>query len=584
MPDFRLFVTHGLAQAVLLQFTFQKDDRSFQGVWSKPNIPHLIFADHTRDGNTFSYHGGPVAGAPIGHPLQLVFWGGWWAGAGAPVREFIETRTRAMLHSPYFSELAQYGVPRAPIWGGSTTVIQPAAPASAPTVRSISEQVVDLIDDLIDDDVFPDPDEGPRMLFVVVLPDGFTLGQAAGGAHRYDYDFDFPFDSDNYWAGWVRPNADRDRMMRVISHEVVEMMTDPELDAWHTEVDSPTNEISDAGFSGGTPAMPNIAQAAFVNGARVQSYWSNKHGAPIIPIDRDYSAQLKARIQELSRHEVGSGTFTINDTDRVGCPTIPECCIDDRDYAWRVDGLNERARVTLEVRRYASPIATWSINGIPVAGASTITLNLDVEEFFGRDAVVKNRPVTLRYSATNMRLDVFAENVDGNCEVEISCSVRDGSITGNLATDVIATPTITLGFTCAELLLDDSYNRQKSACLTAMVKRYVVNYKPMGKINPEEGINWDPAEILHDRPAYFRPSHYERLRWMAKAGRAAHALLDARSATEFTDALMTQAPALAQNLHVTSVKRERLRRDTDTSPAVGCDRSSSIPDDTSRAD
>ena len=130
----------------------------------------------------------------------------------------------------------------------------------------------------------------------------------------------------------------------------------------------------------------------------------------------------------------------------------------------------------------------------------------------------------------------------------MGCTVTDGSITGNVATNVIATPTVTIGFACAELLLEKAYTRQKSACLTAMLRRYIHNYKPLGRIRPEEGINWDPSELLRDRPAYFLPTHYQQLRWLTKVGRAAHAMLDPEEATRFTQALAVEAAVLARTL------------------------------------
>lgn len=552
MRDFRILATN-LTFMPDLQFTYQKDDRTAEGTWYRPNTPLLIFADHVLDGTSFTNHGGPIAGAPEGHPLRLVFWGDWWLNAGKPARIEIESSTQALLQSRYFSELTQYGIPSAPVWGGAIVVTEPTAPASAPDVRTISEKVVDLIDDLIDDDVFPDPDDGPRNLFVVVLPDGFTLdSNDADGAHRSDYDFDFPFDTDRFWAGWVRPQADRQTMMRVISHEVVEMMTDPEADAWHTEHTTGTNEVSDAGFSGGIPARPGVAQTAFVNGVRVQSYWSEKIHATVIPVDLDYGARLSATIRETGRRILTHGTFRIDESDRIGCPAFHECCIEDREYDWRVYGLDERARITAQWTRFAQPVFNWTINGTPIT-AGTITLHLDAEEFSGRTAIVTNRPVTLSFShppGMPHVLDVFANNPGCNFEITVGCRITDDSITGNVATDIIALPTITIGFTCADLLLEDAYIRQKAACYAAMIKRYVYQYKPTGKIRPEHGINWDFSELLRNRPAYFKPSHYQQLRWLIKVGRAAHALLEREQAIQFTKLLSEHAGVLSRTLIV----------------------------------
>ena len=83
MTDFRLLVTTDFRVSDALLFTYQKDDRTAEGVWSRPNAPVLIFADNVLDGASVTYHGGPMAGAAGGHPLQLVFWGEWRLGAGA---------------------------------------------------------------------------------------------------------------------------------------------------------------------------------------------------------------------------------------------------------------------------------------------------------------------------------------------------------------------------------------------------------------------------------------------------------------------------------------------------------------------
>jgi hypothetical protein len=529
------------------------------GVWSKPDVPLLIFSDNFPIGTTLSFHGGALGGAAAGHPLQLVFWGDFWLSfAGKQRCALIEERTKALLESPYFNELAQYGIPHAPTWRGSKIVTKPVPPQSTPDSKTISQQVVGLIQTLIDDDVFPDPDEGPRMLFIVLMPDGFKVPKDAIGAHQMGYDNDFPFnllDKDNFWAGWVGPQPDTPEFtMAVLGHEVVETLTDPESDGWHTEMGPPVDEIADAGFSDnipaqpGKPAQPGTAQTAFVNGVQVQSYWSNRHSATVIPIDRDYAAQLRAQVNVITRFQHDSGPFRPDPSDSIACPKLPECCMQDREYAFRIDAIEEVAQIQLQTIRYKEPIVDWRINGVAISGESDITLNLDVEGFSGRTATVTNQPVMLHYVTSNNGLKVSPVGVVGNFEVNIACSVQDGSITGNVATNVIATPQIAIGFVGAELLLEDAYTKQRSACITAMVKRYIVQSKPTGKIGPNEGINFDPGIFVRDLPAYVRPSQYGSVRWMAKAARAAHVLLESEQAQLLTSVLLTEIPVLSRNV------------------------------------
>src|SRR3954447_22397398 len=181
-------------------FTHKLDDYTFEGGWSVVKDPIVIFADHNRDGNTFSFHGGPIAGAPGGHPVQLIFWGSWWTTPdGSACRGLFEQRTKDLLATRYFSELTQYGIPHAPVWRGATIVTQPGPPGAADS-KGVMRATLDLIDDLLDDDVFPDPDDNPRFAFLVLMPPGFTTTDA-NGAHWHDYDGDGPFDTDEYWAG-----------------------------------------------------------------------------------------------------------------------------------------------------------------------------------------------------------------------------------------------------------------------------------------------------------------------------------------------------------------------------------------------
>src|SRR4051795_13703659 len=91
------------------------------------------------------------------------------------------------------------------------------------------------------------------------------------------YDGDGPFDTDEYWAGWVRyfdpAVEDVETTMRTLTHELVELLTDPEGDGWHTGVGGGTNELCDAAESPAAGVAPHTTnatkQTAIVGGARV---------------------------------------------------------------------------------------------------------------------------------------------------------------------------------------------------------------------------------------------------------------------------------------------------------------------------
>ena len=100
------------------------DDETFQSNWSHPDVPLLIFADSGLGGARVNFHGGPIGS---GLPIEALFWDDWWLSPeGVDRQAFIIGRIQAVIASPYFSELAQYGI-RPPHWRGAKVVTRPSA-------------------------------------------------------------------------------------------------------------------------------------------------------------------------------------------------------------------------------------------------------------------------------------------------------------------------------------------------------------------------------------------------------------------------------------------------------------------------
>jgi hypothetical protein len=58
--------------------TYLFSEQTFQGSWSHPNMPVLVFADSQLPGFSVQHHGGPVGS---GLPVELLFWGDCWNSA-----------------------------------------------------------------------------------------------------------------------------------------------------------------------------------------------------------------------------------------------------------------------------------------------------------------------------------------------------------------------------------------------------------------------------------------------------------------------------------------------------------------------
>ncbi|SDK93273.1 hypothetical protein SAMN04487916_104142 [Arthrobacter sp. ov407] len=443
----RIHIAVSAAVQEALATIIRRDERTVESYWSHPDCPVLVFADHKLPGASVSFHGGPIG---TGLPIQLIYWGGWWkSAAGAARRAMINDRTQRLINSEYFSELTQYGIDR-PTWRDPALICTKPYPPSSFTNKEEPHVVRDLIDHLIDDDVFPDPDDG-RIAFVVLMPEGFKETIGDNGQHTSDFDQDF-LDRDYYWVAWIRyfadpPTDDPENTIRTLSHELVEMFTDPEADAWY--VGSPEGgEIGDAAQS------PGDYQTALVNGARASAYWSNRHAATVIPIDRDYKARIRGAISVTARRTV-SRVFRPDPAENRLCSIVPECCFEDRDYAYTLVSRDESVSLRMETLRYYSPVAAWTINGRAVSGKGSITVRVIAETFTGRATSYTQRDVSLGYDATDSTITLAAVKLDANFDVEVGCSVNTALLRNGFGTlsPVEATIVIAELFTIGFLIL-----------------------------------------------------------------------------------------------------------------------------------
>ena len=134
------------------------------------------------------------------------------------------------------------------------------------------DDVQNLIWSLIDDNKFPEPDEpGGRNLYMVFMPPGTTYGPGGiRGKHLVASDTDLPADIDHAWVGFVVATTSLATITSTFCHELAEMCTDPESDAW---VVNGNQEIGD---------VCNIKDGP-LNGVNVESYWSAADNACLIP-------------------------------------------------------------------------------------------------------------------------------------------------------------------------------------------------------------------------------------------------------------------------------------------------------------
>jgi hypothetical protein len=167
----------------------------------------------------------------------------------------------------------------------------------------------------------------------------------------------------------------------------------------------------------------------------------------------------------------------------------------------------------------------------------------DARPFSGRTPQASHKLVTISYRAKAETLEMHVAGSACNFDVGVSCNVTDASIKGNLATNVIATPSVVVGFVGAQLELDADYNRQRSACFAALVAQYNVNYERLSNVpGPGDPIDEDMIARL---PAYARVEQYRQARQALTLARMAKKLLPAEDATLYARSLAKEIPVLS---------------------------------------
>jgi hypothetical protein len=171
-----------------------------------------------------------------------------------------------------------------------------------------------------------------------------------------------------------------------------------------------------------------------------------------------------------------------------------------------------------------------------------------VDGYSVNDPVSSVRRVAIGYAASDTVLDLTVADPGGNFDLSVSCSVVDASIAGNPATNVIATPSVVVGFVGADLVADPAYIDALGRCHHAMLKKYMDDYLPMGRPGPGDPIQFDPTVLNIGLPAYARVAGHQQLQETGKLIRAAAHVLEPDDAHEFVGYLLRSQPALVRTL------------------------------------
>ena len=219
---------------------------------------------------SFTDHGGVV----LQHVhVQLIFWGGAWISTAGPTMGAVTDAVVNMLAGPYMSALNQYRNIGSGLLHGATLVSAQVgtSPANPPNPFSNTD-IETLIRNLIGAGRVPAPAADAQLFYAVILPRNVNTNQSGViGEHTF-----FTYSGKNAHYAWVLNFGTAASVTTIFSHELVETCTDPEGSAI----------LGQAGTcsQGGWCEIGDVCSTtSVVNGVTVQSYWSQRDGACIVP-------------------------------------------------------------------------------------------------------------------------------------------------------------------------------------------------------------------------------------------------------------------------------------------------------------
>jgi hypothetical protein len=216
----------------------------------------------------FVDHGGPVLHAA---QVYLLYWGRAWKTTGySPTPGQITIALQTLLAGPYLTGLAQYRGIRPAVLRGFTVIT-----TSDPRSRFDDDDVTDFLDAQLDAGVVPGPSPDGQTLYIVVLPVGVAAGGDSGefiGKHNY-----YQRHGQRIHYAWTADSGSLAGATQIMSHELVESVTDPEgsaiLGVSGTCEQDGWCEIAD----------DICPYTGVIDGIAVAPYWSARAGTCITP-------------------------------------------------------------------------------------------------------------------------------------------------------------------------------------------------------------------------------------------------------------------------------------------------------------
>jgi hypothetical protein len=210
--------------------------------------------------------GGPVLAAAR---VRLIYWGSAW-GTHLALRSQIDTAARSILTGGYVKTLSEY---RANIGAGMLVESLAYAAGRGPADNFTDDEVQGVLRNMMTGGLLPQPTDDQH-LYLVVTPPGVAVNGILGEHWYFGYACNDGTQR-NVHYGWVTGTQISDYSC-TMSHELVESITDPEM-----------NAITFASCPGvdGTCEIGDVCDQCYSlgDGTVVQNWYSKKQRACVSP-------------------------------------------------------------------------------------------------------------------------------------------------------------------------------------------------------------------------------------------------------------------------------------------------------------
>jgi hypothetical protein len=399
--------------------------------------------------DSVTFDGGPAISR---FRVAPIFYGTPWL-TSSPGYLDVNDAIRALLRSPYLSELDQYGF-------AHLELLPPVLVNQAVAASHGSHEAADIVGTLINNGAVEKATPGSdSIIYTLFYPNGTSVsGLDACGWH---------YTGSGAWIAVIEfPDGGKtttvtiDNITRIFSHELVETLTDP--DAASPKEGWVMNRAINKGREIGD-ACNNTDD--FTAGVFVNAYWSERHKACIIPQPRRVAA-VSSTVDIISEIEVSNGTVTFQ-----GNPLDIRTCLNGT-YSYTNSFVSQRAIFSASSSNFGTPMYTWRLmdaKGGPIdlvdGFSGTVLLSLDTWSDGPDTSTHQTADVPIGVSVVGDELTMTADK-PGMDYVNFSVLVQVTATEGVFSATALGRQL----FACQKFEWDDNYKTALGACKSRLNK------------------------------------------------------------------------------------------------------------------